>query len=239
VRACVCACVCVQRKPVRITATFFDDFINSRLHKEHADEEGLQNTLSELKKTLLKRLEENGIFYEYQLRSVATQGTLNDVLECAQVSDAICEKFEKEANTPSTKSGKCGRTWHTFRLFLLSLSGHYDAMETTCANCGITAALLLTMTFANFGSITIDDWNSYLMLMLSGPRCQRHAEHLDDNLLSQNHRGWRPVYCAGVLQEVLQNVNTDLRNASSAGCIPVIDCAKWISSAAEKPPGFQ
>jgi len=205
----------VQRKPVRITATFFDDFINSRLHKEHADEEGLQNTLSELKKTLLKRLEENGIFYEYQLRSVATQGTLNDVLECAQVSDAI------------------------FRLFLLSLSGHYDAMETTCANCGITAALLLTMTFANFGSITIDDWNSYLMLMLSGPRCQRHAEHLDDNLLSQNHRGWRPVYCAGVLQEVLQNVNTDLRNASSAGCIPVIDCAKWISSAAEKPPGFQ
>ena len=116
------------------------------------------------------------------------------------------------------------RVWRICQ-FLLSLSGNLQAMESACVNYGITSALVLTMTFANFGSITRDDWNAYFIILLSNPSCQAMASHLA-NMTSPNDRGWKPVYCLRALQAILNDADFDLAGSDMSSCLPAIECAK-------------
>ena len=86
------------------------------------------------------------------------------MLQSIGVAQAIEEYFDKDVAEERRKK--------KFASFWLSLSGNIPAMESTCVNYGLVSALILTMTFANFSSITAEDWQEYFLVCISETRCQ-------------------------------------------------------------------
>jgi len=179
-----------------------------------ADPEKVENIVEKA----CTNLENNGIFFMYQLKELALHGTLNAVVDCVGVNDAITEEVDRKVAER--------RRQKKFTGFILSLSGNLESMESVCVNYGLVAALVLTMLFANFGSITKEDWDDYLRLALYARGCQALTDSTDQSLVHENHLGWEQVKCMEVLDTLIEDPNTDLTGTRMAACLPTIECAK-------------
>ena len=193
----------------------------------------LHANAEELAKELLKKLRDNGVYYVHQVESLSMHKQLNDVLECVGVCHALTEAFDRKAAELRRKK--------PVRNFLRSLAGNLDAMESMCINYGLSAALVLTMTFANYGSVTNDDWRAYLTrIELTNPRCQALAESMCsaepagvlESVRSENTLAyWYPVYCQEALLDLVANPALNISAPSTkfpigrGCCLNAIKCA--------------
>ena len=133
--------------------------------KDCPKEKDLEAEADALAKVLLGKLHQNGIYYLVQLQALSMHGQLDEVLECVGVSMKITETFDRLVALDRRKDKVIS--------FLMSLSGNLASMDAMCTNYGLAAALVLTMTFANFGSITHEDWMEYRRnVILHVPKCQ-------------------------------------------------------------------
>ena len=188
----------------------------------HATSPELIEKASKLTHELMEKLHSNGIFYLHQLEALTMHGQLNDVLDCLGVSNKITETFEKLVAME--------RRGHAFASFMMSLSGTLASMESMCVNYGLAAALVLTMTFANFGSVTSEDWIEYLKrIEIHTMRCQKQAridceptgmEPSPNTLL--DHK--RPAYCMDALNELSDDYATNLNGTELECCIKTVEC---------------
>lgn len=171
---------------------------------------------------LMEKLQSNGIFYLHQLEALSMHGQLNDVLDCVGVSNKITETFEKLVAME--------RREHAFMSFMMSLSGSLASMEAMCVNYGLAAALVLTMTFANFGSVTSEDWIEYLKRVeIHTMHCQKLARidceptgmiPAPNTLLDYS----RPAYCMDALNEFSEDYATNLNGTELECCINTVKC---------------
>ena len=202
---------------------FLLEFVERRFGKKKDSEivssEGALGKAA-LTEKLLGRCHENGICRVKQLQALSLQGRLNEVLQSIGVAQAIEEYFDKDVAEERRKK--------KFASFWLSLSGNIPAMESTCVNYGLVSALILTMTFANFSSITAEDWQEYFLVCISETRCQTYTDACEDDI-SENHLGWGQVRCHGAAQLLLEDPTTNLTMLGRDCCLPAIDCAKGIS----------
>ena len=152
-----------------------DEYIDKLTVKDKKGAEAVEA----LKKHVLNALAEKGIFYMGQLKRVALQDKLGEILGPGPITNVISQHFDAEAAREAQKT--------PIRSFIYAVSGSnvsYKSMNHIsrspfsqcqhspvcgllgrCAprrsNIGIVAALLLTMTFANFVDVGQDDWNAY------------------------------------------------------------------------------
>ena len=206
---------------VQGTTLLSKELIHQFCEKRIPEQDALKQIPADMAKDLLERLNKNGIFYLYQLQQLALHGKLNDVLDCVGVTEEIGEMFDLHV-AEKRRERKCSS-------FFLSLSGNLDVMESTCKNYGLVSALVLTMTFANFASITKEDWDAYRRLELENPGCQSLAINMPDDMFSENHLGWRKLYCLQAYQALVADPTISLVNTTMAGCLPVIKCAMLTS----------
>jgi len=188
------------------------------------DEEKLDRAW-DLAGELAEKLTNSGIFNVKQLEALAKQGQLNDVLDCLGVAYAIQEAFDRKISLD--KRWGDHPQWPIMS-FLMGLSGSFKSMESMCTNYGLVSALVLTMTFANFGSVTNEDWLAYLLrIALLEGRCQDLAakactyQQYSENVLNY----WYPAYCLGALSDVKENPALNLTNTARDCCYEVITCA--------------
>ena len=188
----------------------------------HATSPELIEKASKLTHELMEKLHSNGIFYLHQLEALSMHGQLNDVLDCIGVSNKITETFEKLVAME--------RREHAFMSFMMSLSGTLASMEAMCVNYGLAAALVLTMTFANFGSVTSEDWIEHLKrIEIHTMSCQKQARtdceptgmELSPNTLLDYTR---PVYCMDALNEFSEDYATNLNGTDLECCTKTIRC---------------
>ena len=188
----------------------------------HATSPELVEQANKLTDALMEKLHSNGIFYLHQLEALSMHGQLNDVLDCLGVSNKITETFEKLVAME--------RREHAFMSFMMSLSGSLASMESMCVNYGLAAALVLTMTFANFGALTSDDWKEFLKrVTIHTMRCQEQArtdceptgmEPTPNTLLDYT----RPVLCLDALNELAEDYALDLNGTRLECCLETIKC---------------
>jgi len=193
----------------------------------------LHDEANKLAKQLYARLQDNGVFYVHQLESLSMHGQVNDVLQCVGVANTITESFDRKAAQDRKKK--------PIRNFIRSLAGNLAAMESMCVNYGLSAALVLTMTFANFGSVTNDDWRAYLArIELTNPRCQALAENAcraDPMISLQSMRTenalayWNPLYCQKALLDLVEDPSLNLSAPTGkfpggrGCCVEALKCA--------------
>jgi hypothetical protein len=193
----------------------------------------LHTTAEELAKELLKKLRDNGVYYVHQVESLSMHQQLNDVLGCVGVCHTLTEAFDRKAAQLRRKK--------PIRNFLRSLAGNLSAMESMCVNYGLSAALVLTMTFANYGSVTNDDWRAYLTrIELTNPRCQALAESMCsaappgvlESVSSENTLAyWYPIYCQKAVLDLVDNPALNISAPSiefpigRGCCLNAIKCA--------------
>ena len=184
----------------------------------------MEKDAGRLSKNLLEKLHENGIYRKSQVESLAKLGKLNEVLESLGVTDAIVEWFDvSEYRTRLSQHRHELSGW--LASFLMALAGDLQSMEAMCANYGLAAALVLTMTFANFGSITTEDWNNFLARIVL-PQCQKHAKKACEGEPSPNYLydHNQPLYCITALQDLVEDPNLDLAASEHACCVDTIKC---------------
>jgi len=58
---------------------------------------------------------------------------------------------------------------------VMDLAGNLQAMKSVCVNYGLAAALILTMTFANYAAIGSDAWINYVGVWITSDDCQEFA----------------------------------------------------------------
>ena len=171
---------------------------------------GEQNdAVLQLVQSLRAKCKENAVFYEDQLQSLSHLGKLNDVLGCVMVSSLITEEFDNRVAIKRSK--KPIRSW------FYSLAGSLQAMEAMCVNYGVCSALVLTMTFANFGSITNDDWDEYMInVQVPAKGCLSSSTCADNSI------------CKRALHLVVAEPWTNLSatDPPMACCNEVIQCAE-------------
>ena len=175
-----------------------------------------------LAKGLLEKLHGHGIFYIDQIQALAMVDQLKEVLECIGVANKITEAFDRLVAFNRRKSKLLS--------FLMSLSGNLVSMESMCANYGLAAALVLTMTFANYQSITTEDWLEYL----------RRIAIVDCDWLVYQCESWptglqqspnlvfdysRPLYCLGALNMLIDDPAANLTGTDQECCIGAVRCA--------------
>ena len=210
-----------------------DDCVFENKTYSDAEQDELRAEANKLAKKLHEKLRDNGVFYVHQLESLSMHGQLNDVLACAGVTHAIAEAFDRKAAKERTKK--------PLKNFIRSLAGNLAAMESMCVNYGLSAALVLTMTFANFGSVTTDDWLAYLgRIELTNPRCQalalRECEadpliSLESMLTKNTLAFWQPLYCQTALHDLIEDHAIDLTEPTTeyphgrGCCIGAVKCA--------------
>ena len=182
----------------------------------------LKAKANDLAKVLLERLHEHGIYYLAQLQALSMHGQLADVLGCVGVSMQITETFDRLTARNRRK--------HKVISFLMSLSGNLASMEAMCVNYGLAAALVLTMTFANFGSITHEDWMEYRRnIALHDPKCQALGEtncapegiQRSDNIMLDYSR---PAFCLTALNTLIEDPAANLTGTDEECCIEVVKC---------------
>lgn len=217
----------------RVTAQWIEKFgvhpclfASQHRHGEiggESDAEELDKESHALAEKLLGKLKDHGVYYKHQVQALAMMPdeALNAVLECTAVTHKITEAFDRLSAMERRKN--------KVRSFFLSLSGSLKSMESMCANYGLAAALVLTMTFANFGAVQEDDWNAYDKQIaihecqpLIDETClasttQRANTHLDYS---------RPVYCLDALTELHEDPAMNLNGTEMECCIPVIHCVR-------------
>ena len=182
----------------------------------------LEAKANDLAKGLLEKLHGHGIYYLAQLQALSMHGQLADVLGCVGVSMQITETFDRLSARNRRK--------HKVISFLMSLSGNLASMEAMCVNYGLAAALVLTMTFANFGSITHEDWMEYRRnVALHTPKCQALGEtncapegiQKSDNIMLDYSR---PAFCLTALNTLIEDPAANLTGTDEECCIEVVKC---------------
>ena len=211
-----------------ITAAFIDGFI--RVRQGDVERVLKAEQANPLKDEVLARFHENAVFTHGQLENLSHHGDLRSVLECAGIADAITEYFDRKVARIARKRG----TKRSLYEFWFDLAGTLESMKQVCIHYGLVAALILSMTFANFGSITKDDWLAFLGLSLQESTCQRLAQSeyggscgVDE--ITPNHLGWQTLYCHEALDMLIKNPTLNLTAAGKDCCIPVIECAKKLN----------
>ena len=190
---------------VPVNADYLEPFVRQAVRARA----GERDEVHRLVHSLHTKCVENAVFWEDQLRGLALLGQLNDVLGCVMVSNLITEHFDSRVAQHRTK--KPLRSW------LRSLAGSLQAMEAMCVNYGLAAALVLTMTFANFGSITNDDWNEYkINVMVEDRDCLNKGTCVDNSLCT------RALHLVGA--EPWRNLSTTT---------PPMDCCNRVIQCAE------
>ena len=190
--------------------------------KDCPKEKDLEAEADALAKVLLGKLHQNGIYYLVQLQALSMHGQLNEVLECVGVSMKITETFDRLVALDRRKDKVIS--------FLMSLSGNLASMDAMCTNYGLAAALVLTMTFANFGSITHEDWMEYRRnVILHVPKCQElgitncvpEGLQKSDNIMLDYTR---PAFCMEALNTLIDDPAANLTGTDLECCIDVVQC---------------
>ena len=176
----------------------------------------------ELAKVLLVNLHGHGIYYLKELQALSMHGQLNEVLACVGVSMKITETFDRLVALKRRKDKVLS--------FLMSLAGNLASMEAMCVNYGLAAALVLTMTFANFGSITHEDWMEYRRnVAIHTPKCQELGrtncvpeglQRTDNIMLDYS----RPAFCMEALNTLIDDPAANLTGTGLECCIEVVRC---------------
>ena len=200
----------------------YHDFDGGEVKLKHDKPMEMDNQVDKLTSELLEKLKSNGIYYLPQLEALSMHNQLNDVLDCIGVTNKITETFEKLVAME--------RRQHAFTSFMMSLSGTLASMESMCVNYGLAAALVLTMTFANFGSVTSEDWIEYLKrIEVHTIRCQDMArsdcepeglQPTPNTLLDYS----RPAYCMEALNELSDDYAINLNGTDLECCIKAVQC---------------
>lgn len=185
----------------------------------------LQQEAHSLARKLLDRLRSNGIYSVRQLESLS-RSHLNEVLNCMNVEQKLQESFDRKAANHKERSRCSG--------VILALSGTLESMEANCVNYGLTAALVLTMTFNNFSSITKDDWDAYkLQVELNRKSCQAFAvAQCSDAMKTSSPLAYgESPYCYDALARVIANPFHNLTAFGQECCIDTIKCVaeeSWV-----------
>jgi hypothetical protein len=196
-----------------ITKEWLDEcFVRCRTAENGADDK--------LADTLFGRLQANAIFTLAQLQHLSHHGDLHKILECQGVADVIDEHFDRLQSKLQTTTRR-----KSFLQFFFSLAGNLDSMISVCVHYGLVSALILTMTFSNFGSIQLQDWQAFMPLALRESHCQNLATDCPAEFLSENHLGWGKLYCHQALDMLIKNPATNLTAIGAGCCIDVLGCA--------------
>ena len=144
---------------VKVNDQYLERFVRQALRAPNGERD---DAVSKLVKSLAAKCEEHAVCFEDQLRGLAHLGQLSDTLGCVIVANLITEQFDSMVSKERLKK--------PVRSFFFALSGSLQAMEAMCVNYGICSALVLTMTFANFGVISKDDWAEYMINVMMDTR---------------------------------------------------------------------
>jgi len=192
--------------------------VREQLSKSGTTNERASSGIQRLSVLLLARLHAHAIFTRGHLEDTCMQGTLEHVLECKGVSDAISEYFDKRAAARRRETPLIS--------FFMSLSGSLEAMDEICVHYGLAGALVLSMSFANFGSLSKEDWQNYLFIALAENKCQAQASSCKLNQLSSNLLGWEELYCQSALEELVDDPSLNITGTDMECCLPAIVCVK-------------
>ena len=132
----------IQPVPRQVNSKYLETFVRQALRAPQGERD---SDADELVKRLVAKCKEHAVFFEDQLKGLAHLGQLSDTLECVVVANLITEHFDSEVSEERKKK--------PLRSFFFALAGSLQAMEAMCVNYGVCSALVLTMTFANFGVV--------------------------------------------------------------------------------------
>ena len=179
------------------------------------------------------KLEENGIVTYALLKELVELGELGKIIKSVGVLRALEDRIELEANNQRKAEFKKQRFVPTCILklnrFIAALAGTLEAMEQTCLNYGIVSALLLSMTFSNFATITPDEMAHYSSAIAMEKYCK--SEHSCGDDVDFN-------VCREAMSIYQEAKWTDLSQEESGGvtldcCASAIKCAEDHSEVAE------
>jgi len=194
---------------VKVNAEYLETFVLQALRTPKGERD---SDADELVKSLAAKCKQHAVFFEDQLKGLAHLGQLSDMLGCVVVANLITEKFDCEVSKK--------RKVKPLRSFFFAMSGSLQAMEAMCVNYGVCSALVLTMTFANFGVVSTDDWNAYMInIMMDSRDCWSLSTCPDG---SNRHVCLRAAHL--VADEPWTNLSTEVPSLDC--CNAVLQCGK-------------
>ena len=153
--------VAQDAEKVAVDEGYLEHFARQALRAPKGEQE---DAVRKLVESLIAKCQENAVFFEDQMKGLALLGQLNDVLGSIVIANLITERFDGQVSQERKKK--------PLRSFFFALAGSLQAMEAMCVNYGVCSALVLTMTFANFGAIGKGDWDAYMVnVMMDGRDC--------------------------------------------------------------------
>ncbi len=174
-------------EPEKVTTDWLKPFVRTALdvnidgEDDNVTIQGLDaagpHTINEIAAAILSELHGKGIHWKHQVQELCTfddgcMHLIHSKLESHHgVCDAMATHYQQKmaeaarGNGKTCVDGDCVR-WEITR-FVLSLAGTVKGMETMAVNYGVVSALLMTITFNNFGMISPEDWRQFVMLIAS------------------------------------------------------------------------
>ena len=200
------AAVNQDSEQVKVDDQYLERFVRQAFRAPN----GQDGAVHKLVKSLATKCEEHAVCFEDQLKGLAHLGQLSDALECVVVANLITEYFDGMVSKERLKK--------PVRSFFFALSGSLHAMEAMCVNYGVCSALVLTMTFANFGLLRKDDWAEFMI-----------------NVMMETRDCWSLSTCPGgsntclraahlVVDEPWTNLSTEVPPLDC--CTAVVQCGK-------------
>jgi hypothetical protein len=199
----------IQPVPRQVDAKYLETFVRQALRAPNGERD---SDADELVKRLAAKCKEHAVFFEDQLKGLAHLGQLSDTLECVVVANLITEHFDSEVSEERKKK--------PLRSFFFALAGSLQAMEAMCVNYGVCSALVLTMTFANFGVVVKDDWDAFMINIMMDSR--------DCWSLSTCPEGSDKLVCLRAVHLVADEPWTNLSTQAPPldCCNAVVECGK-------------
>lgn len=180
-----------------------------------------------------QKLEAHAIVTHALLRELAELGKLGDIIESVGVLRALEDRFELEDKFKTQAEFKKQKFVPNCILkmnrFIADLAGTLEAMEQTCLNYGIVSALLLSMTFSNFATITPEEMSHYSSAIAMEKYCtEKHScgSDVDFNVCREAMSIYQEAKWTDLSLEDRNGVQLDC-------CAASIECAEDHSEAAE------
>jgi hypothetical protein len=180
----------------------------------------------ELKKRAWQGCKINGIFDLDDIIDLAQNGTLHEVVPRG-MAHSILREFERESIVQETAAetalvNRGGGFIVLLGKFLNACVGNESAMTSTCSNYGIIAALVLTMSFANFDIVSTDSLNEYA-LNVAFVQCIKE-QSLMDACGGAFHAHEAQAETTHTCFEALNAWMADQYTNLTACCWPVVEC---------------
>ena len=144
---------------VKVDDKYLERFVRQAFRAPNGEQ---NDAVHKLVESLATKCGQHAVCFEDQLRGLAHLGQLSETLECVVVANLITEHFDSMVSKERMKK--------PVRSFFFALSGSLQAMEAMCVNYGVCSALVLTMTFANFGVLGKDDWTEFMINVMMDTR---------------------------------------------------------------------